>query len=526
MRTSLFPLTRSRAFALALLLAAAPVARAQDACNAPAKDAIVHLDVPGTPFEPVITADGCWLFVTLAAGNRPDGGDIAVVRRDAGKLSVVRTVPVKGNPTGAVLTHDGKTLIVASGAYLAFLDASRLISGAGDPVLGYIGNGSPVGFIYVNVTADDKIVFAAAERAEAIVSVNMDLVRAGKITDDAVISKLDVGNAPIAVTLSPDGRYLYTTSEISLPSWKWPEVCKPENAVSSGRGRGRAPPPYHGQGAIIVFDAALAVTAPSRAAVSRVAAGCSPVRLVLSPDGNTAYVSARNDNSLLAFDAHKLVNDTAHALLGKANYRLLANTVAHQWYGVTLSPASKGDWWISDGFARYEEARYVEYAAGQTAFEDVVKDMEVGALAYDTVPLSSAGRLDTFAPEFQALTTDKGAIILNMLRWVIGDAAFDKSVQQFVKEYRGKSVTVDDLRKIAEANYGDTLTWFFAQWLDSTGAPEFKSKYTVYRVAKGFRVVGEIAQDLDLFRMPVELKIASGERAALRVWHQPQTRRT
>ena len=312
------PPTQSLALALALLLAAAPAARAQDACNAPAKDAIVHLDVPGTPFEPVITADGCWLFVTLAAGNRPDGGDIAVVRRDAGKLSVVRTVPVKGNPTGAVLTHDGKTLIVASGAYLAFLDASRLISGAGDPVLGYIGNGSPVGFIYVNVTADDKIVFAAAERAEAIVTVNMDLVRAGKITDDAVISKLDVGNAPIAVTLSPDGRYLYTTSEIALPAWNWPEVCKPENAVSSGRGRGRAPPPYHGQGAIIVFDAALAVTAPSRAAVSRVAAGCSPVRLVLSPDGNTAYVSARNDNSLLAFDAHKLVNDTAHALLGKA----------------------------------------------------------------------------------------------------------------------------------------------------------------------------------------------------------------
>jgi Peptidase family M1 domain/Tetratricopeptide repeat-like domain len=225
------------------------------------------------------------------------------------------------------------------------------------------------------------------------------------------------------------------------------------------------------------------------------------------PLSNTLRIVELPDDTLPTAWAPEVAALAGHALLGKANYRLLANTVAHQWYGVTLSPASKGDWWISDGFARYEEARYVEYAAGQTAFEDVVKDMEVGALAYDTVPLSSAGRLDTFAPEFQALTTDKGAIILNMLRWVIGDAAFDKSVQQFVKEYRGKSVTVDDLRKIAETNYGDKLTWFFAQWLDSTGAPEFKSKYTVYRVAKGFRVVGEIAQDLDLFRMPVELKI-------------------
>jgi len=197
----------------------------------------------------------------------------------------------------------------------------------------------------------------------------------------------------------------------------------------------------------------------------------------------------------------------SHLLAGKTNYRLLANTIAHQWFGATVSPASKGDWWLTDGFARYEQARYVEYAAGQAAFEDAVKDLEVGALAYDTVPLSSAGRLDTFSPEFQSLTTDKGAIILNMLRWVIGDAAFEKTVQQFVEDYRGKEATVEDLRKIAETNYGEQLTWFFTQWLDSTGAPEFKTKYTVYRVAKGFKVVGEIAQDLDLFRMPVELKI-------------------
>src|SRR5438552_1949213 len=64
-------------------------------------------------------------------------------------------------------------------------------------------------------------------------------------------------------------------------------------------------------------------------------------------------------------------------------------------------------------------------------------------------------------------------------------------------------------RAIAEQNYGDKLTWFFSQWLDSTGAPEFKTKYTVFRLGnnKGFRVVGEISQDLDLFRMPVQLKI-------------------
>ncbi len=193
----------------------------------------------------------------------------------------------------------------------------------------------------------------------------------------------------------------------------------------------------------------------------------------------------------------------------KINYRLLANTIAHQWWGVSVSPASRDDWWITDGFARYSEALYVENAAGSAGLEEVVKDMSVGALAYDTVPLSSAGKLDIFSPEFQSLVTDKGAMILHMLRWVLGDAKFNTTMRTFATQYAGKSATLDDFKAIAEKEYGDQLTWFFSQWLDSTGAPEFKSKYTVYRLGsnKGFRVVGEISQDLDLFRMPVQLKI-------------------
>jgi len=138
-----------------------------------------------------------------------------------------------------------------------------------------------------------------------------------------------------------------------------------------------------------------------------------------------------------------------------------------------------------------------------------VKDMSVGALAYDSVPLSSVGKLDVFSPEFQSLVTDKGAMILHMLRWVLGDQKFDQAMRSFASQYVGKPVTMDQFRDVAEKSYGDKLNWFFSQWLDSTGAPEFKTKYTVYRMGnnKGFRVVGEISQDLDLFRMPVSLKI-------------------
>ncbi len=191
----------------------------------------------------------------------------------------------------------------------------------------------------------------------------------------------------------------------------------------------------------------------------------------------------------------------------KINYRLLADTIAHQWWGTMVSPATKNDWWLNDGFARFSEALYVQHVAGNAGFEEVTKDMSVGALAYVSVPLADVGKLDPFSPEFQSLVTDKGGIILNMLDWVIGEEAFDKTMRGFLSQYAGKSASVDDFRKVAEQASGQQLNWFFTQWLNSTGAPEFKNKYTVYRTQKGFRVVGEIQQDMDLFRMPVELKI-------------------
>jgi len=203
----------------------------------------------------------------------------------------------------------------------------------------------------------------------------------------------------------------------------------------------------------------------------------------------------------------------------KTNYRLLADAIAHQWWGVSVSPASKDDWWLSDGFSRYSEAMYVENAAGTGGLEEAVKDMSVGALAYDTVPLSSVSKLDIFSAEFQSLATDKGAMILHMLRWVLGEDKYNKTMREFAEQFAGKSASMADFQTIAEKNYGSQLTWFFSQWLDSTGAPEFRLKYTVYRLGgaaattpgaakvPGFRVTGEISQDLDLFRMPVDIKI-------------------
>jgi tetratricopeptide (TPR) repeat protein len=221
---------------------------------------------------------------------------------------------------------------------------------------------------------------------------------------------------------------------------------------------------------------------------------------------NVSVVELPNDTVPSAW-APEIAALAGHNFNPKGNYRLLANTVSHQWFGTMVSPATKNDWWLNDGAARYSEALYVEHVAGEAGFQEVTKDMSVGALAYVSVPLADVGRLDTFSPEFQSLVTDKGGMILSMLQWVIGEEAYDKTMRAFMSQYAGKSVTVADFRKVAEEASGQQLNWFFTQWLNSTGAPEFKNKYTVYRTQKGFRVVGEISQDMDLFRMPIELRI-------------------
>ena len=193
----------------------------------------------------------------------------------------------------------------------------------------------------------------------------------------------------------------------------------------------------------------------------------------------------------------------------RANARLIANTVAHQWWGSEISPATLNDAWITNGMCRYAELLYVEDQNGKTNFQNAVLDAEAEALAYDTEPLTTLGRIDPFSPEFQSMTFGKGAMVFHMLRWEMGDAVFTKFLQKMLTQYADKSVRTSNVQAVAEEQSKLQLTSFFSQWLDGTGAPEFTDNYSVFRLGKGkgFRTVGSVSQDLDLFSMPVELKI-------------------
>jgi tetratricopeptide (TPR) repeat protein len=201
----------------------------------------------------------------------------------------------------------------------------------------------------------------------------------------------------------------------------------------------------------------------------------------------------------------------------KTSDRTIARLVASQWWGNAVLPATSADVWISDGLARYSEALYAEQNSGREAGLRAVDEFAVGALmGEDAAPVAQAARLAPYSSDYRSVVMNKGAMIFHMIRAQMGDAAFKSLLHDFYFRYAEKSATIDNFETLAQqhadasAKKGEAppqLRGFFAQWLNSTGVPDFTLDYVVYRTKQGFRVVGKIKQPLDTFSMPVELRI-------------------
>jgi len=225
------------------------------------------------------------------------------------------------------------------------------------------------------------------------------------------------------------------------------------------------------------------------------------------PSSHLALVEIE-DGTVGGYTAPGLVALATRGFSTQVNYKLLAHEISHQWWRCLVSPASLDDMFLDEGLATYSAALYVQQAAGDTAFEDLMAEVEVGSLTHEeVVPIAQSSRLHEFTPEYQSVVFQKGAMVFHMLRWIVGDEAFFKTLQAMCQQYAGKSIATDEFQKLAENASKQELTYFFAQWVSSTGVPQFKRTWAVYRTAKGYQVMGKATQDLDLFRMPVEIRV-------------------
>ncbi len=225
-----------------------------------------------------------------------------------------------------------------------------------------------------------------------------------------------------------------------------------------------------------------------------------------APQANLTLVETE-DGAPNGYSTHGILFLSPRTISAQVNTRALANQIARQWWGTLVSPLTRDHLWITNGAARYSELLYLENTAGKAAFEAEVRDAYVEALTVDSPAVIQSSRLEDYSPEYWVLTAAKGAAVFNMLRHVIGDAGLSRLFREFPDKFAWQAVNTGDLRRAAESVFGSDLQWFFIEWIESTGAPEFKLSYTIFRAQKNFRIVGKVSQDMDTFRMPVDLRI-------------------
>ena len=244
------------------------------------------------------------------------------------------------------------------------------------------------------------------------------------------------------------------------------------------------------------------------------------------------------DGTVAGFAAPGLLLVSQRHWTARPDTRLLASLTASQWWGDQVMAASPSDVWLTDGLARYSEAIYVEQTAGRDGMNRALEDYAVGALMYeDAAPISEAGRLAPLTAPYLSVVVNKGAMVFHMLRARLGDAAFFSLLRDFYLQFSNKQARIADFERMADEraaassraapppdNFAirigsdppansdasaaaESLRPFFAQWLRSTGVPEFTVDYTVFRIPRGFRIVGKIKQELDVFRAPVEIEV-------------------
>jgi hypothetical protein len=189
----------------------------------------------------------------------------------------------------------------------------------------------------------------------------------------------------------------------------------------------------------------------------------------------------------------------------------LAYAVAHQWFPMKFPVKDPGaDAWLADGMAQFAALTYFEKTLSPAEAQPHIHTALVRALGYEgNENLRQGGTYDKDTPEYRALVQYKGAYIFRMLRWVIGDEKFDQLLNRYQQQFQNTPVSTEAFEKLASDVAGGDLGYFFEQWVNSTGAPEFKVEWTEYRQKNGYKIDGTVKQDLDLFKMPVEFQVVT-----------------
>lgn len=205
---------------------------------------------------------------------------------------------------------------------------------------------------------------------------------------------------------------------------------------------------------------------------------------------------------------------------------LVAHELAHMWWGDLVTQRSWTDVWLSESFATYSEYLWTRHDRGDDEGAFNLEDKKAAYLAEARTDYIRPIVFDRFNQPWEVMdghSYPKGAAVLHMLRFVMGDAAFFRTLTRFLERFAFASAETRDFTTTVKDVTGENLDWFFEEWLMKPGHPVFAVSWSYDGAAKKARLsvrqVQDLSRNIPVYRTPVLVGIHSGEKCVTeKVW--------
>jgi len=213
-------------------------------------------------------------------------------------------------------------------------------------------------------------------------------------------------------------------------------------------------------------------------------------------------------DKILVFDARSRIDQSAVSLI--------AHEFAHQWWGDVVTCKDWRHIWLNESFASYFDPLYIEHAYGEDEFINTMYGAQQAGIHTDRVlgrkPIVSVG-------SYQANVYPRGASVLHMLRFVLGDELFWRAMHHYIEKNQFTSVETNDLKNAVEEATGQNLYWFFDQWVYKAGHPIFDIAYSYNDSLRSLFLTVKQTQSMDsrtgVFRTPVDVEIVTAKGSSI-----------
>ena len=202
---------------------------------------------------------------------------------------------------------------------------------------------------------------------------------------------------------------------------------------------------------------------------------------------------------------------------------LIAHEMAHQWFGDKITCGTWKDIWLNEGFATYLAALVIENFDGPEAFIANKTGMinNITSQTNGNVYLTEAQSTNVNRIFSSRLSYNKGAMVLEMLRFKMGDTQFFQALRNYLADTNlaYKYAVTTDLITHLETVYGSSLTDFFNDWIYNQGYPSYNIIAQNIGGGQASFVVNQTQSDASVsyFEMPVPVRVygASGQQMDL-----------